>query len=89
MKPKSATSSLFGSKSKIKSKKGGRLKVVKSVTVLGKCSAISDGDWSVFPINKGRWTQDEHKIFMQVMKSTVIISCKLQKFSAHKCLLKL
>jgi hypothetical protein len=48
MKPKSAMLSLFGSKAKVKSKKGGRLKVVKSVTVQGKCFAISDGDWPVF-----------------------------------------
>ncbi len=43
-------SSLFGSKSKAKAKGGGRLQAVKSVTVPGKCSAISDGDWTVFPI---------------------------------------
>jgi hypothetical protein len=48
MKQKSTTSSLFGSKSKVKAIKGGRLKAVKSVTVLGKCSAISDGDRPVF-----------------------------------------
>jgi hypothetical protein len=41
-------SSLFGSKSKVKAKGGGRLQAVKSVTVPGKCSAISDGDWTVF-----------------------------------------
>jgi hypothetical protein len=40
----------FGSKSKEKAIKGGRLKTVKSVTVPGKCSAISDGDWPVFPL---------------------------------------
>jgi hypothetical protein len=49
MKQKSTTSSLFGSKSKVKAIKGGRLKVVKSVTVPGKCFAISDGDRPVFP----------------------------------------
>jgi hypothetical protein len=49
MTQKSMTSSLFGSKSKVKAKGGGRLQAVKSVTVLGKCSAISDGDWTVFP----------------------------------------
>jgi hypothetical protein len=42
-------SSLFGSKSKVKAKGGGRLQAVKSVTVPGKCSAISDGDRPVFP----------------------------------------
>ncbi len=46
---KSTTSSLFGSKSKVKAKGGGRLQTVKSVTLPGKCSAISDGDWTVFP----------------------------------------
>jgi hypothetical protein len=50
MKQKSTTSSLFGSKSNVKAIKGGRLKAVKSVTVPGKCSAISDGDRPVFPI---------------------------------------
>jgi hypothetical protein len=49
MKQKSMTLSLFGSKSKVKAIKGGRLKAVKSVTVPGKCSAISDGDRPVFP----------------------------------------
>jgi hypothetical protein len=54
MKLKSTTSSLFGSKSKVKAKGGGRLQAVKSVTVPGKCSAISDGDRQVFPIkNEG------------------------------------
>ena len=48
MKQKSTTSSLFGSKSKVKAIKGGRLKAVKSETVPEKCSAISDGDW-LFP----------------------------------------
>ncbi len=48
---KSTTSSLFGSKSKVKAKGGGRLQAVKSVTVPGKCSAISDGDWTVFPFH--------------------------------------
>ncbi len=44
-------SSLFGSKSKVKAKGGGRLlQAVKSMTVPGKCSAISDGDRQVFPI---------------------------------------
>ncbi len=43
-------SSLFGSKSKVKAEGGGRLQAVKSMTVPGKCSAISDGDWTVFPI---------------------------------------
>ncbi len=47
---KSTISSLFGSKSKVKAKGGGRLQTVKSVTVPGKCSAISDGDRQVFPI---------------------------------------
>jgi hypothetical protein len=42
-------SSLFGSKSKVIAKGGGRLQAVKSVTVPGKCSAISDGDRQVFP----------------------------------------
>ncbi len=42
-------SSLFGGKSKVKAKGGGRLQAVKFVTVPGKCSAISDGDWTVFP----------------------------------------
>ncbi len=36
-------------KSKLKAKGGGRLQAVKSMTVPGKCSAISDGDWTVFP----------------------------------------
>ncbi len=50
MKQKSTTSSLFGSKSKVKAIKGGRLKAgVKSMTEQGKCSAISDGDRPVFP----------------------------------------
>jgi hypothetical protein len=49
MKQKSTMSSLFGSKSKVKAIEGGRLKVVKSETVPGKCSTISDGDWTVFP----------------------------------------
>jgi hypothetical protein len=40
---------LFGSRSKVQTKKGGRLQVVKSVTVPAKCSAISDSDWQVFP----------------------------------------
>jgi hypothetical protein len=43
------TLSLFGSKSKVKAKGGGRLQAVKSVTVPGKCCAISDSDWTVFP----------------------------------------
>jgi hypothetical protein len=43
------TSSLFGSKSKVNAEGGGSLQAVKSVTVPGKCSAISDGDWTVFP----------------------------------------
>ncbi len=43
------TSSLFVGKSKVKAEGGGRLQAVKSVTVPGKCSAISDGDWTVFP----------------------------------------
>ncbi len=50
MKQKSMMSSLFGSKSKVKAIKGGRLKKVKSMTVPGKFSAISDGDRPVFPI---------------------------------------
>ena len=41
--------SLFGSKSKVKAKGGGSLQAVKSVTVLGKCSAISGSDRPVFP----------------------------------------
>jgi hypothetical protein len=49
MKLNSTTLSLFGSKSKVKAKGGGRLQAVKSVTVPGKCSAISDSDWTVFP----------------------------------------
>ncbi len=48
MKQKRKTLSLHGSKSKVKAIKGGRLKAVKSVTVPGKCSAISDGDRPVF-----------------------------------------
>jgi hypothetical protein len=40
-------------------------------------------------INKGRWTQDEHKIFMQEYEKYGNIACKLQKSSAHKHLLKL
>ena len=48
---KSTTSSLFGSKSKVKAEGGGRLQAVKSVTVPGKCSAISDGDRQVLPFN--------------------------------------
>jgi hypothetical protein len=48
---KSTTLSLFGSKSKVKAEGGGGLQAVKSVTVPGKCSAISDGDWTVFPKN--------------------------------------
>ncbi len=46
---KSTRSSLFGSKSKVKAKDEGRLQGVKSVTVPGKCFAISDGDMQVFP----------------------------------------
>jgi hypothetical protein len=42
------TSSLFGSKSKVKAEGGGRLQAVTSVTVPRKGSAISDGDWTVF-----------------------------------------
>jgi hypothetical protein len=45
--------SLFGSKSKVKAEGGGRLQAVKSVTVPEKCSAISDGDWTVFPLLYG------------------------------------
>jgi hypothetical protein len=48
MKQKSTTPSLFGSKSKVKAIKGGTLNAVKSATVLGKCSAISDSDRPVF-----------------------------------------
>jgi hypothetical protein len=44
------TSSLFGSKSKVKAEGGGKLQAVKSVTVPGKCSAIGDGDRQVFPM---------------------------------------
>jgi hypothetical protein len=40
-------------------------------------------------INKRRWTQDKHKIFMQEYEKYAIIVCKLQKFSAHEHLLKL
>jgi hypothetical protein len=41
-------------------------------------------------MNKRRWTQDKHRIFMQeYMRSMAIIACKLQKFSAHKHPLKL
>jgi hypothetical protein len=47
-------SSLFGSKSNVKAEGGGRLQAVKSMTVPGKCSAISDGDWTVFPFISGR-----------------------------------
>jgi hypothetical protein len=43
------TLSLFGGKSKVKAKGGGRFQAVNSVTEPGKCSAISDGDWTVFP----------------------------------------
>ncbi len=43
------TLSLFGSRSMVQTENGGRLQVVKYVTVHGKCSAISDGDWQVFP----------------------------------------
>ncbi len=50
MKQKSTMSSLFGSKSKVKTEGGGRLQAVKSVTVPEKCSAISDGDRPVFPL---------------------------------------
>ncbi len=70
---KSTTSSLFGSKSKVKAEGGGRLlQAVKSVTVPGKCSNISGGDWTVFPnsnlqIKMGlhsvmtvTWTQQQH-----------------------------
>jgi hypothetical protein len=34
----------------VKAEGGGRIQAVKSVTVPGKCSAISDGDWTVFPL---------------------------------------
>jgi hypothetical protein len=40
-------------------------------------------------MNKGRWTQDKHKILCKNMRSMAIIACKLQKFSAHKHPLKL
>jgi hypothetical protein len=50
MKQKSTTFSLFGSKSKVKATKGGRLQAVKSVIVPGKCSAKSDSDRPVFPL---------------------------------------
>jgi hypothetical protein len=49
MKSNSMRLSLFGGKSKVEAKGGGRLQAVNSVTVPGKCSAISDGDWTVFP----------------------------------------
>ncbi len=39
----------FGSRSKVQTENGGRLQVVKYATIDGKCSAISDGDWAVFP----------------------------------------
>jgi hypothetical protein len=45
------TSSLFESRSKVQTENGGKLQVVKSVTVPGKYSAISDGDWQVFPLS--------------------------------------
>ncbi len=61
VKEKSTTLSLFGSKSKVKAKGGGRLQAVKSVTELGKCFAISDGDWTVFPtMNHLKLSDDSH-----------------------------
>jgi hypothetical protein len=33
-------------------------------------------------INKGRWMEEEHKIFMQEYEKYAIIACKLQNISA-------
>jgi hypothetical protein len=39
-------------------------------------------------MNKGRWTQDKHKIFMQEWEKYGNNSMQIQKFLAHEHLLK-
>jgi hypothetical protein len=58
-------SSLFGSKSKVKAEGGGRLQAIKSMTVPEKCSAISDGDGTVFPIEKDGWDGRQGQKFVR------------------------
>jgi hypothetical protein len=76
--------SLFGSKSKVKAKDGGRLQVVKSVTVLGKCSAISDGDRQVLPLGN-----HEDRVWSKSNRSALVLCQDTLRFlvslAVEKC----
>jgi hypothetical protein len=50
---------------------------------------VALASFSINNITKGRWMQEEHKIFLQEYEKYAIIACKLQKISAHKHQLKL
>ncbi len=63
--------SLLGSISKVKAIREGRLKAVKSVIVPGKCSAISDGVWPVFPLK----IQEGKKIKLSVCQCVCVSVC--------------
>ncbi len=48
---------------------------------------VASASFPINSINKGRWSQEEHKIFMQEYEKYGIIARKMQEFSALEHLL--